>query len=93
MTRTPLARTLRLVCGSALILIGVIGGFVPILQGWIFVVAGLTLMAPESETARRILDWVKARVKRQGTGRKLQVETVESGCREVSSKEDETGVG
>ncbi len=32
------------------------------LQGWIFIIAGLTLMAPESERARRALDWAKKKV-------------------------------
>jgi hypothetical protein len=50
--------------GSILLLIGVIGGFIPVLQGWIFILAGLTLMAPESRRARRALDWAKRRVKR-----------------------------
>lgn len=48
--------------GSVLLLVGVIGGFIPVLQGWIFVIAGLTLMAPESERARRALEWAKTKV-------------------------------
>jgi len=50
--------------GSILLVIGFIGGFIPILQGWVFVLAGLTIMAPESEMARRFLERVKARMKR-----------------------------
>ncbi|MFT4571818.1 MAG: hypothetical protein ACI8TX_000254 [Hyphomicrobiaceae bacterium] len=45
-----------------MLLVGVIGGFIPVLQGWIFVIAGLTLMAPESERARRALEWAKKKV-------------------------------
>jgi hypothetical protein len=58
-------RALRLTIGSILLLIGVIGGFIPVLQGWIFILGGLTLMAPESRQARRALDWAKRRVKRE----------------------------
>lgn len=47
-----------------LLLVGVIGGFIPVLQGWVFILAGLTLMAPESERARAALEWAKARVRR-----------------------------
>ena len=60
-------RALRLTLGSILLLIGVIGGFIPVLQGWIFILGGLTLMAPESRHARRALDWAKHRVKRDKT--------------------------
>jgi uncharacterized membrane protein YbaN (DUF454 family) len=35
----------------------VVGGFVPILQGWIFLVLGLYLLATEFETGRK---WVMA---------------------------------
>jgi uncharacterized membrane protein YbaN (DUF454 family) len=59
-------RVVRIVGGSVLLLIGFIGGFIPVLQGWIFVIAGLTLLAPESKRARRALDWAKAKVKRGG---------------------------
>ena len=55
----------RLLGGSVLVLVGVVGGFIPILQGWVFVLAGLALMAPESQLARKALDWAKARVKRK----------------------------
>jgi len=58
-------RVARLTIGSILLLIGVIGGFIPILQGWIFVIAGLKLMAPESRRARRALDWARSKVKRE----------------------------
>ena len=50
---------------KVLVLVGVVGGFIPILQGWVFVLAGLALMAPESQLARKALDWAKARVKRK----------------------------
>ena len=59
-----MVRWFRLTVGSALLLMGFVGGFIPVLQGWVFVLAGLGLMAPESRRARRALDWVRARVKR-----------------------------
>jgi len=43
-----------------LLLIGVILGFVPILQGWIFVLAGLSVIAPESRRVRRLLARLRA---------------------------------
>jgi hypothetical protein len=55
---------LRLSVGAALLGVGVLGAFLPILQGWIFFLAGLSVMAPESPRARRALDWAKARLRR-----------------------------
>ena len=52
-------RVFRLVAGSILLIIGVIGGFIPVLQGWIFILLGLSIIAPESERARRLLEWAK----------------------------------
>ena len=54
-------RVARLSAGGVLLVVGVIGGFVPILQGWLFILAGLSVMAPESRLARRALDWAKRR--------------------------------
>jgi len=55
---------LRLSVGGLLLAIGVIGGFVPILQGWIFILAGLSVIAPESRRVRRLLDYLRARVEK-----------------------------
>jgi uncharacterized membrane protein YbaN (DUF454 family) len=59
----------RLSVGSVLLVVGVIGGFVPVLQGWIFILAGLTVMAPESPTAQRALDWLKRKLHREDASR------------------------
>ena len=55
-------RMIRLSVGGLLLLVGVIGGFVPVLQGWLFILAGLSVMAPESPTARRTLDWAREKL-------------------------------
>lgn len=55
-------RWFRLIGGTLLIVAGIIGGFIPILQGWMFVVAGLALMAPESRRASRALEWAKSKL-------------------------------
>lgn len=41
----------RLAAGWSLIVLGVIGGFVPILQGWIFIIAGLAILAKDYKWA------------------------------------------
>ncbi|NIM61935.1 MAG: hypothetical protein GTO30_09845, partial [Acidobacteria bacterium] len=45
--------------GLILIAIGVIGGFVPILQGWVFILAGLAVLSQHSRLARRVFERVK----------------------------------
>ena len=47
------------IIGLVLIAIGVIGGFVPILQGWIFVLAGLAVLSKHSPLARRWFERVR----------------------------------
>jgi uncharacterized membrane protein YbaN (DUF454 family) len=54
-------RIARLSIGALLIVVGVIGGFIPVLQGWIFVLGGLSLLAQESDRARLLLERVRDR--------------------------------
>lgn len=42
------------VVGSALILFGIAAGLVPVLPGWLFVVAGLAVLSSHSHWARRL---------------------------------------
>jgi uncharacterized membrane protein YbaN (DUF454 family) len=42
------------VVGLALILLGVIGGFIPFLPGWVFVVAGLAVLSSHSRWAHAL---------------------------------------
>ena len=37
-------KSLRIFLGIVLILIGIIGGFIPILQGWMFILAGCAVI-------------------------------------------------
>jgi hypothetical protein len=47
------------IVGIALILIGVAVGPVPVVQGWVFVLAGLAVLSSHNRHARAILDRVK----------------------------------
>ena len=42
-----------------LIIIGVIGGLIPIFQGWIFGIPGLIILANYFPPAKRFLYWAK----------------------------------
>ena len=53
----------RIIGGFALLVLGFIGLFLPVLQGVVMIVAGLLLLSPEFSWARRLLGWLKARYK------------------------------
>ena len=68
MIRTPL----RIAGGALLVLVGIVGLILPIMPGWVFVLAGLTMLAPHS-----FGQWVKKRLQaakdwylRKRTGRR-----------------------
>ena len=50
-----------LALGWVFILFGIVGLFLPILQGFLFLLIGLALLSSESRTARRILERLRAR--------------------------------
>ncbi len=58
-------RVLRLTAGWSLILVGVVGLFLPILQGILLIASGLAVLSTESRWARAALDrfaaWRKSR--------------------------------
>lgn len=52
--------------GLTLIGVGIVGGFVPVLQGWVFILAGLAILSSHSPLARRLYERAKA------TGRRIR---------------------
>jgi uncharacterized membrane protein YbaN (DUF454 family) len=54
-------RVVVLALGWGFILLGIVGLFLPILQGVVFLLIGLALLSSESEIARRILHRVRER--------------------------------
>lgn len=55
-TEKPL---IRIIAGWTFFVLGVLGLFLPILQGWLFISIGAVLLAPYVPFFQRILDWVK----------------------------------
>ena len=53
--------TLRITLGFLLVIIGLIGGLIPIFQGWVFGIPGLVILADYFPPVKRILDWAKAK--------------------------------
>ncbi|MBH09851.1 MAG: hypothetical protein CMG74_05730 [Candidatus Marinimicrobia bacterium] len=61
--------TFRIILGIILLIIGLIGGLIPIFQGWVFGIPGLIILADYFPPIKRILDWAKkkARINRGPT--------------------------
>ena len=51
--------TLRITFGIILVTIGMIGGLIPIFQGWIFGIPGLIILADYFPPIKRLLSWAK----------------------------------
>ena len=52
-------QTARITFGVVLVIIGLIGGFIPIFQGWMFGIAGLIILADYFPPVNRLLVWAK----------------------------------
>ena len=50
---------LKIFLGVILVVIGLIGGFIPIFQGWLFGIPGLIILANYFPPIKRILYWAK----------------------------------
>ena len=51
--------TLRIARGIILVIIGLIGGLIPIFQGWLFGIPGLIILADYFPPIKRLLIWAK----------------------------------
>ena len=49
--------TIRITVGIVLVIVGLIGGLIPIFQGWMFGIPGLIILADYFPPIRRILNW------------------------------------
>ena len=54
--------TLRITFGIILVIIGMIGGLIPIFQGWIFGIPGLIILADYFPPIKRLLSWAKKKI-------------------------------
>ena len=53
--------TARITLGLALVTIGLIGGLIPIFQGWIFGLPGLIILADYFPPIKKLVEWGKKR--------------------------------
>ena len=51
-----------------MVVLGIIGGLLPIIQGWMFMIPGLLILAEYFPGIRRLVDWAKAKanLKKEG---------------------------
>ena len=50
---------LKITLGVLLLIIGLIGGLIPIFQGWMFGIPGLILLSDYFPPAKKLLKWAK----------------------------------
>ena len=52
---------LKIILGIFLIIIGFVGGLIPIFQGWMFGIPGLIILGKYFPPANRLLNWIKSK--------------------------------
>ena len=52
-------KTLRILSGIGLVIVGIIGLIMPIMPGWVFLIPGLVILADYFPALRRLVDWAK----------------------------------
>jgi uncharacterized membrane protein YbaN (DUF454 family) len=57
-------RVLRLAMGWLLLVLGVVGLILPVLQGWLFIALGALLLSPDVPLFGRLVCWVEERFPR-----------------------------
>ncbi len=50
---------LRIVVGTGLVILGIIGLILPIMPGWVFLIPGLVILSERFHSVRRLLEWSK----------------------------------
>ena len=61
-----MTRIVMLGLGYGFLVLGVLGLFLPFLQGFLFLIVGLLILARHAAWAQRALDWVKQRHPKAG---------------------------
>ena len=54
---------LKITLGILLVLIGIIGGLIPIFQGWVFGIPGMIILAEYFPPIKKVLNWAKKKYK------------------------------
>tara|TARA_Y100000591_G_scaffold110587_1_gene94200 strand:+ start:760 stop:945 length:186 start_codon:yes stop_codon:yes gene_type:complete len=60
-----LKHSLKITLGILLVIVGIIGGLIPIFQGWMFGIPGLIILSEYFPPLRRLVDWAKNKCPRK----------------------------
>ena len=55
--------TIKISLGIILIIIGLIGGLIPIFQGWMFGIPGLIILSNYFPPIKKFLEWAKSKAR------------------------------
>ena len=58
-----LRKATRIIIGFILLIIGLIGGLIPVFQGWVFGIPGLIILSDYFPPFKRVLIWAKKKMK------------------------------
>ena len=58
-----LKHILKFVLGVVLVLVGIIGGLIPVFQGWVFGIPGLIILSEYIPPLKKLVDWAKNKYK------------------------------
>tara|TARA_X000001036_G_C20666096_1_gene800788 strand:+ start:2207 stop:2413 length:207 start_codon:yes stop_codon:yes gene_type:complete len=53
--------TAKVILGVTLVIIGLIGGLIPVFQGWMFGIPGLIILADYFPPIKKVLNWAKSK--------------------------------
>mgnify|MGYP007065733507 CR=1 FL=1 len=88
--RDTVKRAIRITGGILLLGLGVLGLFLPILQGWLFLGMGLLLLFPkDTRMGRRIRAWLKE--KQGDLKQRIDARLGRKGSRDASAGDDGDG--
>ena len=57
-------KTFRIALGILLVILGLVGGLIPFVQGWVFGIPGLLILSEYFPPVKRLVEWAKAKMKR-----------------------------
>ena len=62
---SPISKIFRVVLGIILLIVGLIGGLIPIFQGWIFGLPGLMLLGSVFPSIKRMTKKIASKAKKK----------------------------
>ena len=63
MLKNRIGNIIQITLGVILVIIGLIGGFIPIFQGWLFGIPGIIILAKYFPPIKKLLQWLSKRFK------------------------------